>query len=250
MPGKQRSGFRRSRSLHRVVMLLLILAVVSTGCAVAPQPEVDVHLEPVTGRFNAHIDPETRAATVEKQGIAVTLKPFHELDLFMLTEDPTLNPYLYIEDTGDVHPRYTVFNITVHNRKHRRVLVDDAAILMDGEGGQLGNLPIDYFDSLYAPQRQVYSPTPYPSYPYSYGGYGNSYVDMEALEIGRMMIEDNIFEGAKLFSGARRSGFLIFDRLQSIGMDVRVVIPHVRIVHPNGKEDKLEFKIDFRQVMP
>ena len=65
-----------------------------------------------------------------------------------------------------------------------------------------------------------------------------------------MVIEDHIFEGAKLFSGAKRGGFLIFDRLESAATDIRIVVPQVRIVHPDGKADKLEFKIDFRQVLP
>ena len=91
-------------------------------------------------------------------------------------------------------------------------------------------------------------PTAYGYYPY-YGHY-QSYIDAEALELGRIVIDEHIFEGAKLFSGAKRSGFLIFDRLESAATDIRIVVPQVRIVHPNGKADTLKFKVDFRQVLP
>ena len=253
---KDRIHFRGQR-IGRIGMLLLIGTLLA-GCAVPPQPAVDVYMEPVAGRFNAQVNPETGAATVEKKGITVTLKPFDEIELFALTEDPKVNPYLLVGKNGAVEPIYTVFDITVHNQDNRRVLVDDTAILIDGNGGQYANLSNNYFDSLYdnvdLSQHNAweagypYMPTAYGYYPYY--GYYQSYIDAEALELGRIVLEDHIFEGAKLFSGAKRSGFLIFDRLESAATDIRVVIPQVRIVHPNGKEDTLEFKIDFRQVLP
>ena len=253
---KHRIHFRY-QIIGKIGMLLLI-GVLSAGCAVPPQPSVDVYMEPIVGRFNAQIDPETGAATVEKKGIAVTIKPFDEVELFALTEDPRVNPYLFVEKSGAVEPIYTVFDITVHNRDNRRVLVGDTAILIDGNGGQYANLSNDYFDVLYdnvdLSERNTweggspYMPTSYGYYPYH--GYYQSYVDAEALEAERIVIEDHVFEGAKLFSGAKRSGFLIFDRLESAATDIRIVVPQVRIVHPNGTEDRLEFKIDFRQVLP
>ena len=253
---KDRIHFRY-QIIGRIGMLFLI-GMLSAGCAVPPQPSVDVYMEPISGRFNAQINPETGAATVEKKGIAVTIKPFDEVELFALTEEPRVNPYLLVEKSGAVEPIYTVFDITIHNRDNRRVLVDDTAILIDGNGVQYANLSNAYFDSLYdnvnLSERNSweagypYSPTAHGYYPYY--GYSQSYIDAEALELGRIVIEDHIFEDAKLFSGAKRSGFLIFDRLESTATDIRIIVPQVRIVHPNGKEDKLEFKIDFRQVLP
>ena len=252
---KDRIHFRY-QIMNRIGMLLL-MGVLLAGCAVAPQPSIDVYIEPIAGRFNAHIDMETGAATVLKEGVAVTIKPLDEIELFSLTEEPRLNPYLLVERNGAVEPIYTVFEVTVHNRKHRRVVVDDAAILIDADGVQYANLSTDYFDSLYdnvdRPNNDPrgaaypYMPTAYGYYPYY--GYYQSYIDAEALEWGRIAIEDTIFEGGKLFSGAKRSGFLIFDRLESSATDLRIVLPEVWIIQ-NGKQNKLEFKIDFRQVLP
>jgi hypothetical protein len=212
-------------------------------------------MEPIAGRFNAKIDSETGAATVEKKGVAVTIESLDEVELFALTEDPRVNPYLIVEKNGAVEPIYTVFEITVHNRENSRVLVDDIAVLIDGNDAQYANLSSDYFDSLYDNVDLSHNDPWGAGYPYSpatyhsYYGYYQSYVDTEALEWGRMVIEDNIFESGKLFSGAKRSGFLIFDRLPSDTTDIRVVVPGVRIIHSDGKADKLEFKIDFRQVL-
>lgn len=236
--------------------LLLLTGALLAGCAVTPQPSIDVYMEPIAGRFNAQINAETGAATVAKNGVAVTIKPLDEVELFTLTEDPKMNPYLIVERNGTVEPIYTVFEIIVHNRDHRRVAVDDTAILIDANGAQYANLPNDYFDSLYDsvnlsqrdPWRTMYpyAATAYPSY----YGYYQSYIDAEALEWGRIVIEDSIFESGKLFSGAKRSGLLIFDRLESHATDLRIVVPGVRIIRSDGKEDRLEFKIDFRQVLP
>ena len=254
---KDRNHFRY-QIIGKIGMLLLI-CVLSAGCTVPPQPSVDVYMEPIAGRFNAQIDPETGTATVEKKGIAVTIKPFDEIELFGLTEDPRVNPYLLVQKNGAVEPIYTVFDITIHNKDNRRVSFDDTAILIDGNGSQYANLSNDYFDSLYdnvnLPQQRPwqggspYLPTAY-GYYYPYYGHYQSYIDAEALELGRIVIEDHIFESGKLFTGAKRGGFLIFDRLESAATDIRIVVPHVRIVHPDGKEDKLEFKLDFRQVLP
>ncbi|MYB93560.1 hypothetical protein F4054_09810 [Candidatus Poribacteria bacterium] len=237
--------------------LLLLTGALLAGCAATPQPSIDVYMEPIAGRFNAQISAETGAATVIKNGVAVTIKPLDEVELFTLTEDPKMNPYLIVERNGTVEPIYTVFEITVHNREHRRVLVGDTAVLMDANGAQYANLPNDYFDSLYDnvnigqgdPGRAAYHPYAATVYPAHYGYY-QSYVDAEALDWGRIVIEDSIFESGKLFSGAKRSGFLIFDRLESYATDLRIVVPGVRIIRSNGKEDKLEFKVDFRQILP
>ncbi len=251
---KNRINFRYQ--LMCSIGLLLLTGALLAGCAAAPQPSIDVYMEPITGRFNAEINAETGAATVVKNGVAVTIKPLDEVELFTLTEDPKTNPYLIVKGNGAVEPIYTVFEIIVHNREHRRVLVEDTAILMDANGAQYANLPNDYFDSLYddvnlSPGDPWNTAYPYAATAYpSYYGYYQSYVDAEALEWGRIVIADTVFESGKLFSGAKRSGFLIFDRLESHATDLRIIVPDVRIVRSDGKEDKLEFKIDFRQILP
>ena len=251
---KNRINFRYQFTCS--IGLLLLTGTLLAGCAAAPQPSIDVYMEPITGRFNAETDAETGAATVLKNGVAVTLKPLDEVELFALTEDPKMNPYLIVKRNGAVEPIYTVFELIVHNREHRRVLVGDTAVLMDANGAQYANLPNDYFDSLYdnvnISQRDPWSAAyPYAATAYpSYYGYYQSYVDAEALEWGRIVIEDTVFESGKLFSGAKRSGLLIFDRLESHATDLRIIVPGVRIIRSDGKEDKLEFKIDFRQVLP
>lgn len=236
--------------------LLLFTGVLLGGCAVAPQPSIDTYIEPIAERFNAQINPETGAAVVVKEGVAVSIKPIDEVELFGLTEDPRMNPYLIVEKNGAVEPIYTVFEMIVHNRDHNRVVVEDMAMLIDANGAQYANLSNDYFDSLYDNVNVARSDPWHAGYPYgaatyhSHYGYYQSYIDAEALEWGHIVIADTLFESGKLFSGAKRSGFIIFDRLDREATDIRIVVPEVRIVHPDGKADKLKFKIDFRQVLP
>ena len=64
--------------------LLLLTGALLAGCAVTPQPSIDVYMEPISGRFNAQINAETGAATVAKNGVAVTIKPLDEVELFGL----------------------------------------------------------------------------------------------------------------------------------------------------------------------
>lgn len=253
-------GFRRARLSTQCVhfSLCLFVSALLAGCAVAPQPIVDVYMEPIEGRFNAHVDTETGAMTVEQKGVVVTIEPLDEVEIFALTDDPRINPYLLVERGGAVEPIYTVFEITVHNLDNPRVLADETAVLMDGSGTQYANLPSDYFEGLYDnvdfPQRLDFATTTYPYYS-PYRGYYpyyrpyRTYLDVEALEEGRIVIEDSIFEGGKLFPGAKRRGLLIFDRLNVDATDVRIIVPDIRRVHSNGKQDKLEFKFDFRQVV-
>ena len=235
--------------------LLLFTGVLLGGCAVAPQPSIDAYIEPIAERFNVQINPETGAAMVVKEGVAVSIKPIDEVELFGLTEDPRMNPYLIVERNGSVEPIYTVFEMIVHNRDNNRVVVEDMAILIDANGAQYANLSNDYFDSVYDNVNVANSDPWHAAYPYgsaayhSYYGYYQSYVDTEALEWGRYVIEDSIFESGKLFSGAKRSGLLIFDRLDRDATEIRIVVPEIWIVHPKGKEDKLKFKIDFMQVL-
>ena len=129
--------------------LLFVIGVLLGGCAVAPQPSIDAYIEPIAERFNAQINPETGAAMVVKDGVAVSIKPIDEVELFGLTEDPRMNPYLIVERNGAVEPIYTVFEMLVHNRDNNRVVVEEMAILMDANGAQYANLSNDYFDSLY-----------------------------------------------------------------------------------------------------
>ena len=249
---------------HTKWMLLFVGAVslVLCGCAAKPHPAVDVYMEPVAERSSAQIDTETGAMTIEQKGVAVTLQPLTEVDIFALTDEPWMNPYLVVERDGAVEPLYTVFEVTVHNLDSPRVQVaDDAAVLMDKNGAQHAALPYDYFERLYddvdTSRGEI---TARPVYPYSYSPYYRygyapyypsyySYVDEAALEGGRALAEDSIFAGGKLFRGAKRRGLLIFNRLENDATEVRLVVSGIRIIPPDGAPIEPEFKFDFKQVV-
>lgn len=252
---------------HTKWMLLFVGAVsfVLCGCAAKPHPAVDIYMEPVAERSSAQIDTQTGAMTIEQKGIAVTLQPLTEVDLFALTDEPWMNPYLVVERNGAVEPLYTVFEVTVHNLDSPRVQVaDDAAVLIDKNGAQHAALPYDYFERLYddvdisrgeVTARPVYPYAYSPYYRYGYAPYYPSYyryysyVDEEALEGGRALAEDSIFAGGKLFRGAKRRGLLIFNRLENDATEVRLVVSGIQIIPLEGQPIEPEFKFDFKQVV-
>ena len=249
---------KKANDRERKWMLLFVGAVslVLFGCAAKPQPVVDVYMEPVVERSHAQIDTETGAMTLEQKGVAVTLQPLTEVDLFALTDEPWMNPYLVVERNGAVEPLYTVFEVTVQNLDASRVQVaDDAAVLVDKAGAQHAALPYDYFERLYDDvdtSRSEVIARPYYPYayaPYSPASYYYSYVDVEALEEGRSMAQDSIFAGGKLFRGAKRRGLLIFDRLEADATDIRVIVSGIRIIPPDGQPIEPDFKFDFKQVV-
>ena len=236
--------------------ILILVGALVAGCAIAPRPSVEIYIAPVEGHANAKVNAETGAVTVEQKGVAVTLEPLDEVEIFALTDNPRLNPYLFVRGNGAVEPIYTVFEVTVHNLDTPRVLADDAAVLIDATGAQYGNLPYDYFEALYdnleAPQQTPFATTPYPDYHpifHRYYPYYQTYLDVEALEVGRNVVKASLFTSGKLFPGAKRRGLLIFDRLNIDATALKIVLPEIRIVRSNGKQDKLMFKFDFRQVV-
>ena len=228
--------------------ILILIGAVFVGCAVAPQPSVDVYIEPIEGRMNTKIHPETSAVTFIQKGVAVTIEALDEVEVFALTDDPHINPYLTIGNRGNVEPIYTVFELTVHNLDSSRVLVEESAMLIDKNGAQYANLPYDYFIDLYdnvnRSDNYTQPSTTYPHYPYY-----QSYVDIASLEEGQAIIAESLFESGKLFKGAKRRGLIIFDRLNLDTTDMRIVVSDVRIINSDGNEENLKFNFDFRQVV-
>ena len=236
--------------------ILILVWTLLVGCAVVPQPSLDVYIEPIEGHTNTKIHHETGAVTMLQNGVAVTIESLDEVEIFALTDDPYINPYLIVGRGGNVEPMYTVFELTVQNLETPRVLVEESAMLIDRNGAQYANLPYDYFEDLYdnvSRSAQDTLPTrTYPHYlsPYhNYHPHSQTYVDVAALEEGHAVIAESLFESGKLFKGAKRRGLLIFDRLNPDTTDMRIVVPEISVVYSDGKQEKLKFNFDFRQVV-
>lgn len=238
-------------SKHFFVMYILI-GTLLTGCAIAPNPEIDVFIEPVEGQTDTKIDPQTGAVTMQKNGVAVTLEPLDEIEMYSLTDDPHINPYLVVENNGNVEPIYTVFLMTVHNLTTPRVVVEESAQLIDRNGAQYANLPFDYFEDLYGSvtktDQNVQESRTIPHY-HPYYPYYRSYLDIAALEAGQEFAAESLFESGKLFKGAKRSGLIVFDRLDRDTVDMRIIVPEISIIHSEEKHEKLKFNFDFKQVI-
>ncbi len=225
--------------------IMFVFAVLLAGCAVVPQPMVEVYLEPIEMGTNAKIHPETGAVTVLQKGIAVTIEALDEVEIYQLTDDPRINPYIIVDSRGNVESIYTVFDLTVHNLESSRVLVEESAMLIDKNGAQYANLPYDYFEDLYdsvnLSDNNTRNQSTYPYY--------HTYFDVASLEEGQAVVAESLFESGKLFNGAKRRGLIIFERLNVDTTDMRITIPEIVTVNSDGKEEKLKFDFDFRQIV-
>lgn len=232
--------------------MLILAGVLLVGCAIAPQPSIDIFIEAVEGQANSKIDPVTGAITMVQKGVAVTIEPLDEVEIYTLTENPDINPYVVVGRRGNVEPIYTIFDVTVLNIDTPRVLVDESATLIDKDGAQYANLPYAFFKDLYEnidrSEFDTHRSSRYPHYYSHYPRY-HSYLDIASLEEGHAIVAESLFESAKLFKGAKKRGFLIFDRLHHETTEMRVIVTDVRIVDSDGKQEKLKFKFDFRQVV-
>lgn len=241
---------------NRHLYIFVLIGILLSGCAVAPNPSIDVYIEPIEGRTNTKVNPETKAVTMLQDGVAVTLEPLDEVEIFELTEEPHINPYIIVDRGGNVEPIYTVFELTVHNVKTPRVVVEESALLIDRNGAQYANLPYDYFENLYnnvSESENNASPTrtyPYPYHPYHrHYPYYQTYIDTAALKEGQTVVADSLFESGKLFKGAKRRGLIIFDRLNYETTEMRVIVTDITVENSDGKKEKLRFNFDFRQIV-
>ena len=268
--------YRKFLGIFALITTISILA----GCA--PKPQIEIYMEPVAGREHAQIDVQTGSISVEQHGVQITLEPLDEVELFELTEDPRINPYLGIDRWGNVNALYTVFGIHIENKTNSRVIVDPMAILVDLNGDQYASLPYEYFKELYEnvkPQTVAFYDTgyryPYPRsyyrspyrypyhYPYNYR-FGSPYLhrspytpyrvydyypDPVAASHERLVARETVFDGGQLFSGAQREGLLVFDRLDIGATDVKVILPKILIINEEKQRSKSDFVFDFRQVV-
>ena len=270
---------------RKLLGIFALIATISILVGCAPKPQIEIYMEPVAGRERAQIDAETGSVSVEQHDVQITLEPLDEVDLFELTEDPRINPYIGIDRWGNVEPLYTVFGIYIENKSNSRVVVDSTAVLLDLNGEQYAALPYDYFKEIYEnvrpqtvafydpgyryrfrypyPRSYYRSPYRYYHHPYNYRlGYPyrhrypytpyrvyDYYPDPAAANHERLVARETVFEGGRLFSGAQREGLLVFDRLDIGATDVKVILPEVQIIKKKKKRSKSDFVFDFRQVV-
>lgn len=255
--------------------LFIPIIAISIWVGCGPKPYTEIYLQPVAGKRNAQVDAKTGSITVEQKGVQITIEPLDEVKLFNLTKDHRINPYIAVGRRGNVEPLYTVFEVRIQNMDNPRVVVDPTAILIDENGEQYASLPYDYFKDLYDNARprtvvfrdigyRYYYPYPlsyyyspyryYYRYPYRYRYYPydrvyDYYPDPHAVNNARMVARETVFEGGKLFSGAKRRGLLVFDRLDVGATDVKVIVPQVLITDKKEQRSKVDFEFDFRQVV-
>jgi len=240
------------------------LSYLFAGCAIRPQ--VDFYLSPVETAEGQEIDKKTGSVTVENEGVRITVSALDILDLLKVTSDARVNPYIYINDWGVAKPLYTVFEVTIKNNRESNVSIDpSSAVLLDEEGEQYDAIPYEAFKERYAAypglERDIIyyqSPPPYryrwwhPWYyhydrywwrsrPYSaWRVYDDSYIK-------RSVAKATLLKSAKLYSGGKKQGFLVFPKLKPDSGELKIIIPGVTVFH-RDRERRLEFRFHFKQL--
>ena len=231
--------------------IVLFLGLMIAGCGV--KARVDIYMEPVVSG-DEYLDTKTGAMTLEKDGVSITVEPLDVSDLLLLTDDEDINPYIDVNFWRHARPLYTVFDVNIHNNRDSKVVVDSLAILIDENGEQYASLPYDYFKDIYGAGYRRYTEVVYPAYyypyryPYYYPPYYIRRVSNKNAQERRLVARETVFDGAKMFSGARRGGLLVFERLDEGATDVRLVIPEV-VVYDGRRKQKLDFEFHFRQIV-
>lgn len=243
--------------------LILPLAIL-LGCAA--KPVITSLVEPLPAE-GARIDEKTGAVTAEKRGVVISLKPLNADELLALTDDPDINPFIDKSFWGKVRPLYTVFDMVVLNKSRDKVVVDPFAVLITENGDQYGSLPYEYFKDvlgtvlggkvvIYVPVRYRWWYDPYLDVWYyrpfwRHWWYERCYlrrVTYEEVKMLRLVAKQTIFDGAKLFSGAKRRGLIVFERIPEEVGEFKVVIPEVRIYRRGiEKTERIDFEFKFRQ---
>ncbi len=246
---KERSKMYTKFFLRTAIILFFGLMIVSCGV----KARVDIYMEPVaTG--NEHLDTKTGAMTIEKEGVSITVEPLDASDLLLLTDDKDINPYIDVNFWRYASPLYTVFDINIHNKRDSKVVVDSPTILIDENGEQYASLPYDYFKDIYGAAPRAHTQIVYPDYrygyyyPYRYSPYYIRRVSNTNVQGRRLVARETVFDGAKLFSGAKRGGLLVFERLDESATDVRLAIPEV-VVYDGRRKQRLDFEFNFRQIV-
>jgi len=259
---------------RRLALPLLILTAVLSLAGCAAKPQITALIEPVPTGKELRIDERTGAITVEKEDIAITIKPLDTRELMALTDDIDINPYIEKGFWGKVRPLYTVFDLSIHNKSRNKVVVDPIAQLITENGDQYASLPYEYFKDIlgtvygrkvivyvpvryrwwYDPYWDVWYYKPYwRPWGYRYPWYGWPYyctrtVSYDELRALRAVVRDTIFDGAKLFPGARRHGLLVFEPIPGDVSEFRLIIPEVRIYRRGrGRPRRIDFQFHFKQ---
>ena len=247
----------RLMAYQNVAMFFISFVAVGALLACAAKPRVEIHMQPIEGSDGTRINVGTDVLIVEKRGVTVTVEPLDEVELFELTDDQRINPYISVDRWGNVESLYTIFEITVRNTENKRVIIGETAILIDEHGGQYASLPYDYFKSLHDDLRmqRIWDHSNSNNFRYYNSAYFADYrvyhdhPVARARKESRIFIRESVFDGSKLFPGAKQMGLLIFERLDAAATNVRVVVPEVHITNEQGNQYNLNFEFKFRQVV-
>ncbi|MBM3212033.1 hypothetical protein FJZ33_07430 [Candidatus Poribacteria bacterium] len=233
-----------------ICLVVFLMSYLINGCGIKPQ--VDFYLDPLKISDDQKIEEEAGSVIYEDEDVYVRISPVDAFQLVKVTSEPNLNPYLYVSDWGKARQRYTVFDVTIKNKRGSDLIIQPAnAVLMDDQGEQYDVLTTEEMrerysmpqrierEIIYSPPPRFYGPSwayrrsyryaPYPWY-YHYDVYWRSrpsYV-REVYDISylkRAIFRGTMLNKVKLYPGGKRDGFIVFPLLEPRVMELKIILP-------------------------
>ena len=248
-------------------LAIFALAYLISGCGIRPQ--VDFYVNPVSIGDQYKVDERSGSVIYEDDDIYVKVTPVDVVNLMNIASESYANPYIYVNDWGKARQRYTVFDVTVRNKRDSEISVQPVrALLMDDQGEQYEAFPLDelrerydYYprverEVVYQPQPRFYRPTRYYRRGYYYNPwyynydinwvYRPTYV-RRVYDVGyirRAVLKGTMLSKVNLYSGGKREGFLVFPLLEPESVELKLILPafiSYKDRRGNIQEKKLEF---------
>lgn len=248
-------------------LTIVILAYLVNGCGIKPQ--IDFYVNPVAMDAEQKVDEKSGSVAYEDEDVYVKVTPVDVVDLLNVASEGYANPYIYVSDWGKARQRYTVFDVTVKNKRDSELTLQPVrAVLMDDEGEQYEVIPSDELreqynlyprverEIVYYPQPRFYHPSRYYRrgywtqpwyYHYDlYSGYRPAYV-RRTYDVGyirRAILKGTMLSKVNLYSGGKREGFLVFPLLEPDVTELKLLMPAFiayKDQEGNVQEKKLEF---------
>jgi hypothetical protein len=208
---------------------LILMLLIFTGCG--PYYRTVISMEPVkTGAYA--VNSAEMACSVEKEGVKITLVFEKRKNLEAVSQQSSWNPYL-----NEQKLFFYVFKFTVENDGQNKIFIDTGkTVLLDGLGGQLNALSLDYFRALYPVTTILEQNTRFR---------GDAYFDKTVIytdDYYRLNeAEKTLFVNGELYPGVKREGYIVFEQVKQGAGKITVHLSGITLKE-GAKPEEISFE--------
>lgn len=225
----------KSKKRGRVLFLLIGLLLLIAGCG--PSIKTIIKMQPILGYDAYKLNEADSSVNLAKEDVKIIVAFQDREKLEGMSRTTSTNPFL-----NEHKVFFTVFLLTIENNRKDKISFDPAkCVILDGLGNQFNGLTVETFRGLY--------PTTYTQY-YTYSYVFDEYSPNLAYTddyYKRRIVEEKLIRGGDVYPGVKRSGFLVFEKLNREATNIILLIPAVTLYRDNEEISKVDFKFQFLQ---